>query len=482
MPILKHATTLAITRGLKAFLKLDAGLVRGEVPNSAKDTEVPDQRLRQAQKRIAEQAGLIKRTRERAERGERRNAFLKARLDVVGAGVLSSARRIPSTKPREGQLAILDDLFPHLLSAFRITEYNAYLERWPSATVHSTAQSFNLLQETRGFEEVLNEYTEHYPKLGSKVRRFDANSDLAGKLVYTLFVNNASFFLETIHAYNAPFVFTLYPGGGLHLEQRDSDEMLRRVCDSPNFQKVIATQKVVKDYLIDGGFCPPEKVEFIYGGVYPSSRLAMEKVEKVRYGADKDTFDVCFVAHKYMKQGRDKGYDVFVRVAELLSKRYDDVRFHVVGPYDGSDVEVGGVRGGVTFHGPQPTSFFPAFYSRMDAIVSPNVPFVLAPGAFDIFPLGSCIEAGTCGVGVFCTDPLDQNVAFEADREIVIVPYDADAIADSVSRYHDDPDALRELSEKGRNAFRRVFDIKAQMAPRMRVLSEAMNGARDEGP
>jgi hypothetical protein len=56
----------------------------------------------------------------------------------------------------------------------------------------------------------------------------------------------------------------------------------------------------------------------------------------------------------------------------------------------------------------------------------------------------------------------------------VIVPRDAGAICETVSWYHEHPEALRELSERGREAFRRVFDIEAQMKPRLRILSELM--------
>src|SRR3990170_5532669 len=176
-----------------------------------------------------------------------------------------------------------------------------------------------------------------------------------------------------------------------------------------------------------------------------------------------------------MERGADKGYDVFVEAARLISRAHEDASFHVVGPFDESDVDISGLEGRISFYGTRPTEFFPSFYSCMDAIISPNAPFLLAPGAFDIFPLGSCIEAGSCGVGVFCTDPLEQNVAFKDGEEIVLVPRDAEAISETVSWYLEHSEALGELSERGREAFRRVFDIDAQMKPRLRLLSELMN-------
>jgi glycosyltransferase involved in cell wall biosynthesis len=471
MPVLKHRTIFEIARGLRAFLRLDVGLTCGEMPDTEQQVGAQTQQLRQAHDQIKRQTEQLN---QQIIKKNKQIARLRTKLEAVSVGALATARKTPLVEVQQRKLAILDDAFPHLLSPFRIAEYNAYLEEWKDAAVFSTASSFPLLRETRGFKEVLDEYASRYPQFKGRIHSFDGNSDLEDRLVYMMFLNNTSFYLDVIHAYNVPFVFTLYPGGGLELEQDESDEKLRRVCSSPNLQKVIATQKVVHEYLLDKKFCDPEKIEFIYGGVYPSSLLARHEVAKSYYKKDKDTFDVSFVAHKYMERGADKGYDVFVESAKLISRRHEDAFFHVVGSFDETDVDISGLQDRITFYGTRPTEFFPGFYSRMDAIISPNAPFLLAPGAFDIFPLGTCIEAGSCGVAVFCTDPLGQNVAFEEGEEIVIVPRDAEMISETVSWYHEHPEALGELSERGREAFRRVFDIEAQMKPRLRILSELM--------
>ena len=373
------------------------------------------------------------------------------------------------------RLVVLDDAFPNLQSAFRIAEYNAYLERWGDATVYSTAQNRVSLREEKGFGQVLDEYAGVYPELASRVFRFGGEVNLKGDLAYFIFLGNAARFVNTIDANDTPFAFTLYPGGGFKIDQRDSDEVLRRTCSSPNFRKVIATQRITREYLIDGGFCDPEKIEFVYGGVFPLADLASQTPPKSFYEQDKDTFDVCFVAYKYTKRSIiSKGYDVFVEVAKRLAKTHDDVRFHVVGTFDESDVDVGELGEKIKFYGPRTSEFFPAFYSRMDAIVSPNVPFALLPGAFDGFPTGSCMEAGLCGVAVLCADPLGLNVAFRDGEEMAIIPHDAEAISETLDRYHERPEEMYRLAKRGQEAFARVFGMEAQMGPRLRVLSELL--------
>ncbi len=253
-------------------------------------------------------------------------------------------------------------------------------------------------------EEVLTGYGQRFPQLRDRVALFNPARRVRAHLAYTVFVHNAHRFLPTFVKNNLPFAFTLYPGRGLQLNVEASDRRLRDVFRCPLFRKVIVTQRITREYVLANSFCCPEQVEFIYGGVSPENELCQVDVPRLKYPIDKGTFDICFVANKYTPRGADKGYDVFIEVACALVSRSADFRFHVVGPFGPDDVDLGAAAALITFYGPRPTCFFPEFYSRMDAILSPNVPFVLAPGAFDGFPTGCCIEAGLCGVPVLCTD------------------------------------------------------------------------------
>ncbi|MBC7901924.1 MAG: glycosyltransferase family 4 protein [Gemmatimonadaceae bacterium] len=375
----------------------------------------------------------------------------------------------------EKDLVVLDDMFPHPLSAFRIAEYNCYLKHFGNVDVHSTAATFTLIGEARGFSEICSRYEREFPQFAGHVIRFNRRRVLRAKLVYTMFLNNAFFFIDYIEKENIPFVFTLYPGGGFQLNQEDSDRKLRRVLSSPLLRKVIVTQTISYRYLVDNQFCLSDKVEHIYGVVLPTDRLTMHRFPKSYYKKHKDTFDLCFVAHKYTRDGADKGYDVFLDVASLLSKIYPDIVFHVVGPFDASVLDVSELQGRIRFYGSLETGFFPEFYAGMDMILSPNIPFVLAPGAFDGFPTGCCVEAGLCGVAVMCTDPLGQNSKFKDREEILLVPHDSIEIFKVIDNYYNRYEDLCCLAERGREAFTRVFDMDAQMDPRRRVLTECMN-------
>ncbi len=418
----------------------------------------------------------------------------------MAANIIDRVRRLPNAlarrangalesltveiENRRGQdaaaerLIILDDYFPNLLSSFRVAEYHSYLKRFPNAEVHSTGTA---LGEHKTFDGLLAEYESRHPEFRNRVMKFHRRRVLRGSAGYAVFLNNAYRFIEPAEKSGLPFVFELYPGGGFRLDAERSDEKLRRVLSSPAFRKVIVTQPITRDYLLGKSLCDPSQIEFVFGGVVPSDRFSAMTASRRRFGADKETLDVCFVANKYMPGGVDKGYDVFLGAARLLVERHRNVHFHVVGPFDKSDGDVSGLSDRLTFHGMQQTAFFEKFYAGMDIIVSPNASFLLAPGAFDGFPTGCCMEAGLCGVAVFCTDELKQNQgAFKEGEEIVVISREAGDIAGTIENYLKEPARLAALSVATRKAFHRVLGVEQQMRPRLNVLAEMMSRAREE--
>jgi glycosyltransferase involved in cell wall biosynthesis len=366
------------------------------------------------------------------------------------------------------RLIVLDDFFPCLKTGFRVAEFNAILEHFPNTIIYSS----------RASRTDFRRYAITYPKQATRVRRYSARRRLNGCFAYVVFLNNIAAFIGKIEEARLPFAFELYPGGGLHLDLPNTDARLSRIFGSAMFRKVIVTQNVTRDYLLRKGFCEPSQIEFLFGVVAPSDVLGEGPTTRLRFGLNKQTLDICFIANKYMPGGLDKGYDRFILTARILAGLSSDVRFHVVGEFTREDGDVSDLEGKITFYGPQPTAFFPKFHAGMDLILSPNLPFVAMPGGFDGFPTGCCIEAALCGTAMFVTDELGMNEGRLKDgEEIVVVSRDPAQIAETIWKYVIDPARLSSLAQNGQKAVRVLFSLEAQMRPRLRLLSQLQSEA-----
>jgi glycosyltransferase involved in cell wall biosynthesis len=222
--------------------------------------------------------------------------------------------------------------------------------------------------------------------------------------------------------------------------------------------------------------CDPSLIEFIYGGVLPLEELAGSPLPRTRYLVDKTTFDVCFVAAKYMPGGANKGFDVFAEVARRLGREHQDMVFHVVGNFYHYEYDLlpQEERVVIKFHGPLSTPALADLFRSMDVILSPNAPFLLSPGNFDGFPTGACVEAGLCGVAVFCTDELRENSVFNDGKELVIISREPDEICHELTDYYQDPERLYLLADRGQQRFAEVFSHQRQITPRLRLLEKEM--------
>jgi glycosyltransferase involved in cell wall biosynthesis len=370
-------------------------------------------------------------------------------------------------------LIILDSIFPHQYSGFRYAEYRAYLEHFGQSVVYSTGESIPLIDDNRELEDVIREFESDNPNLSNRVFPYAKNDRLQAKGLYFVFLAHFQTFADTISAAKAPFIFTLYPGGGLRLYDESCNRLLRQCFANPFFRKVIVTQPITREYLLDNHFVDEDQTELIPGMVVPDEFLLESPGDKLFYGEQKPTIDIAFIAHKYTYRGAEKGYDTFVEVAHRLSKHKTKPRFHVIGNFQASDLDVSNLTDSITFHGAVGTHELSQILSSMDMIISPNTPGMITKGVFDGFPTGSAIQAGLRGVAVFCTDELMQNLAFRDKKDIVMISSNAKDAAECVSSYLDKMDELYEIALSGRQTFKAYYGREAQLASRIKLL-EAM--------
>lgn len=376
-------------------------------------------------------------------------------------------------------LIIFDDVFPSVYSPFRYEEYTEYMKQIKSVYVFSTGASLNALNEERDLEEVVKQFETENPEFSGKVFELNETNikkldEIKNKIAIITFIRNvqSEMFdnLAILEEYNIPFIFTLYPGGGFKLNDSECDAKIKRICGSKCFKKVIVTQKITYDYLINNNLCKENQIEFIYGIVTPKKILENDIKEKKYYNRDKNSFDVCFVAHKYSEKGKDKGYDLFIETARKIAKKHKDVKFHVIGGFNEEDIDISDFKDRIEFYGIKSSDWLHDFYKNMDLIISPNRPFILSKGSFDGFPTGSCTEAMISGVTLLCTDELKLNVEFVDKKEIIIVKPEVEDIEEKIEELYNNPKEIIDIAKRGRKKALKIYSNKKQINSRINVI------------
>lgn len=318
------------------------------------------------------------------------------------------------------------------------------------------------------FDENRRGYLLSYPTYKKRIKYLDKEKKYKAKLAYSFFLAETYVLLPFFEKNKIPFVFVLYPGGSFGLNNKSSDAMLKKIFNSKYFRGVIVTQNITKDYIIDKRLCLPRKVHYIYGGFVQFKKE--DVLLKKYYRKDKKTFDICFVAAKYSEGGIDKGYDTFIKIAKVLSRKTADINFHVVGGFNEKDQDIKGMEDRIKFYGYQQSDFLKQFYSKMDIFLAPNKPYKLYEGNFDGFPLG--IDAAYCGVALFVADELHMNDNYIDDKNIVIISQDVSKAVNKIMDYYENIDTFYSLLHRCQNKSQELFDIDHQANQRIDVFSK----------
>lgn len=369
-------------------------------------------------------------------------------------------------------LLIIDEMVPCTSSPFRTIEYSHYLKFF-NAVLLSTEGWANF--SGKSFDEFKGEAL---PDIADQILRFAQAHQIPARLAYVTFLGNAKLLFGYIENKGIPFILQLYPGGQFAIDQEESDFFLAAIIRSPLLRKIIVTQTITRDYLINKLLCDPGKIEFIYGGVF-ESRGDFDFYRDKKFSHNKETVDICFVAYKYGSDVNSKGFLDFIAIANILAAQFPMLKCHVVGNYTAEDADLGGILDITTFYGPQQSSFFPQFYARMDVIISINRAFTLAPGAFDGFPTGACIEAGLHGVINALSDPLKLNCEFTDGDDFLLMEGSLQQQASKIASLLSDAPRLENMSYANWKTFRRVFDTNAQLWRRTKIISDELT--RHEG-
>lgn len=367
------------------------------------------------------------------------------------------------------ELVIVDDVFPCLITGFRIIEFSHYINNINNIKVFSTKESFPLVNEFRDQKIVLNEYLSYYPQSQGKITFSETfKFDFKTKFFYCVFINNIYKYFKECERLKIPFGFTLYPGGGMKYNDDEVDRKIKEVCSSDYFKFVIVNQQFLKNYLIERGLCLDSKIELIWG-VPCSLNKPNFKLEKF----DERKIKVCFFAAKYMDGGFDKGFDVFCEIIQKLNKSNKSLfEFHVGGGFGQSDVSFD--FDNVYFHGYVKSTELSSFFVDKHIIISPNRPFVLDKKAFDGFPLGSCVEAMVQGVVLLATDYFNEingNQFIDGD-DLFKIDTNADSICNIVLNLESNREEIKRISLNSTNKVSFLYSEKEQLGRRLELIKK----------
>ncbi len=402
---------------------------------------------------------------------EKKNNFLKK--------LFSGFSRKKNTVFKKGRasfdLIIYDDIYPHPSAGFRLEEFTYLLENIENSKIILSGSAYQIFKLTlQEHENHINNFNATHKHLVHKLEKIDGTININCKLFYCIFLNNIYQYLGLLEKNKIPFVFTLYPGGGFVTDNDQALTKLKKVLSSKYFQKVIVTQKRTYNYLLENKLCHPDNIVFIFGVVVPQTSLLNESHQKKYYPKSKMSFDICFCATKFTKFGEDKGYPLFVDFMKATSVKYPDVRFHIIGGFDKTVIDVSSIEDRTTFYGYQDFIQLKNIFSAMDLILSPNQPDKLQKGAFDGFPLGTVIEAALNEVAVMLTDCFNENIYFEDGKELIIIESKLQDMMNKFDHLMNDPDEFYKIAKAGKDKFKYLYSNEYQMKPRIGLINSIL--------
>lgn len=163
-------------------------------------------------------------------------------------------------------IMIIDNSFPCKFNQFTYQEITSYLEYYKNIICISTGNFSHSLKPVIHNEEI-RKYKVKNPKMHTKIVKYTDNNVRIynPKLIYFIFFSSVKLNWEYIVQKKKPFVFELYLEDGFDLNDTQCYTILKEIMSSKYFKKVIVTQTVVQDDLIQKKLCKENKIELILG-------------------------------------------------------------------------------------------------------------------------------------------------------------------------------------------------------------------------
>ena len=251
--------------------------------------------------------------------------------------------------------------------------------------------------------------------------------DFANNVYYVTFLANAITLISE-WGEGVELILQLYPGGGFIPNNQDCDLALFAVCSRERTKRVLITQPYVRDYLIQRGLCPAQKLRFVFGVVIPRNLLGSCASFPSRFlasdGTDREKMTVAFLCAGAC--AIKKGFDRFCRTIQLLLQERPDVvdnfKFVAVGARADGEWLINhfGLNNVVVrFPLIKEVNDLVRFYKATNVIFAMNLDVEDGCSHIDGFPVSCAIEGLLCGCHVMTTDSMANSDASRRPSGVV---------------------------------------------------------------
>ena len=220
------------------------------------------------------------------------------------------------------QLIIIDDTFPQLrkdggFSGRKHSEYFGLMEEIENCVSVCPTKSVKSKDEHSAAVAILAKNTPWL--VNDRMIYGELPESFHGALAYIVFPQKAILHLDYLERHELSFVCTIYPGGGFVMwgpSAASVEAQLNVLARHRLFRGFLTHHDIIAEHLEK--FFPSALIHRINGGFSQAS--LQEIAPRTRFGYERDTLDVCFVANRYDPLGLGKGFDVFLEVARKTSK------------------------------------------------------------------------------------------------------------------------------------------------------------------
>jgi glycosyltransferase involved in cell wall biosynthesis len=368
-------------------------------------------------------------------------------------------------------IVIFDDIMPSPLSPWRSYEFEM-ISNFFSVKVITDLKNFKKYSNGYSYSESLDVLSINYPNLSKSINKISNLNIINSKIIYFIFYTNAIKFYKVAIRNKINFAFTLYPGGGFKLNSPESEKTLRIIFESENFKGVIVNQFHVKEYLISKKLCSSEKIKLI-PGVPLNLRQKTFEFDTQKYSKN---LKLLFFGNKYSIHGEDKGFDVFIKIAKYIVDFIPSVTFHVIGGFEKKDLNDRDLEKSFIFHGKLIEKTYSKILSHTHIVISPNRPFVLSDGAFDGFPLATCVEASLYGNMIMATDYFNEasKIGIEDGEDFLKIDTNHENISKQIINLNNNRKEIKKISNSGRFKMLKLYSYENQITPRLEFFKNCI--------